>query len=621
MTFTNQTNRTSAVGNAGVGQVVPFAFPISDNSDITVLERVTATGVETTLTETTNYTVTNNGASGGSITTVTAVAATSEIHIVRDTPNTQELDLTQGGTFNAENIEAALDKNTKLTIENTDTLTRTMRIPPTDATSINMELPSSVDRNGKYLTFDANGEPAVTETVAAGSVTFSAFGETLVDDANAAAARTTLVLGPTDPLTIGVVTADGLITKTPCVDVTHPDYGAKGDGSTDDAAAFTSALSDATGGVLFVPNSAGAYIIKSQLTIPTNTIIVGQTRHVTEIQKQFNGDLFVVGENAGLRNLYLDGDGGNYTGKCMLFTGTDGRQCIAGVKATDWDLAVVDIATAAASQSNFIDCIFERTASGTGTARYAVVIDSTQQLTAKPRKFSHIETGGNCSFDFGGSNNTFVVNSVIGDVKYTAESRSVLISNSRILNQATLTIDGDNNTIVGCNISPAMTIAASVNEIAIQCNSLNNPPIIDNSGNDAVMLDYGISAYTPSITSGGSAPSLGNGTITGFATRTGMLVNVTINLTLGSTTSLGSGALRFSLPTFAPNTSAAVQYCGDAVLYDDDAAIFYRAAVQLPAATDYVTLIRDTSGSITFNDPVTWATSDTFRISFTYQAS
>src|SRR5687767_10654066 len=39
----------------------------------------------------------------------------------------------------------------------------------------------------------------------------------------------------------------------PWVDITHRDYGAVGDGATDDTAAITAAAADANGGVLFFP--------------------------------------------------------------------------------------------------------------------------------------------------------------------------------------------------------------------------------------------------------------------------------------------------------------------------------------------------------------------------------
>ena len=77
MTVSNQTNRTSVVGSGAADQEVPFTFPYAATSDITVYKRVTATGVETLLAETTNYTLTAASDTGGTLTTVTL----SLIHI------------------------------------------------------------------------------------------------------------------------------------------------------------------------------------------------------------------------------------------------------------------------------------------------------------------------------------------------------------------------------------------------------------------------------------------------------------------------------------------------------------------------------------------------------------
>jgi hypothetical protein len=162
MTVSNQTNRTSAVGTNTAGQAITVPFKIENSADLLVKQRVTATGVETVLAETTSYTVTITGDTGGTVTMVNAVPVTEEVHIIGNKDLVQSLDLTTGGTFNAENIEDAIDRNTIYAIQNKDALTRTMRIPQTDPTTINMELPTSIDRASKYLTFDANGEPAVT---------------------------------------------------------------------------------------------------------------------------------------------------------------------------------------------------------------------------------------------------------------------------------------------------------------------------------------------------------------------------------------------------------------------------------------------------------------------------
>lgn len=194
MTVSNTTARTSAVGTNAAGQEIPFTFPVSASGDLSVLTRVTATGVEATLTETTDYTIAliDSGGSGGTLTLVSALAITSECHIIRNRSKTQTLDLEQGDSFSAENVENALDRVCTHTIDNNDAVDRSLRAPSTDATSVDMELPNSIDRASQYLSFNASGEPTVVASVAPATATITAWAETFLDDASAAAARTTL---------------------------------------------------------------------------------------------------------------------------------------------------------------------------------------------------------------------------------------------------------------------------------------------------------------------------------------------------------------------------------------------------------------------------------------------
>ena len=195
MTVANQTTRTSAVGTAVAGQEIAYLFPAGATSDLIVKTRVTATGVEATLTETTNYTATVSD-TGGTVTLVAALAATSECHIYRDTPNTQSLDLVAGGSFSAENVEDALDKNARVGADNADAISRSIRAPSTDPTSVDMELPSSVDRASNWLFFDASGQPTVSAAVAPSTAVITAYAETVLAAATAAATQIVLDLEP-----------------------------------------------------------------------------------------------------------------------------------------------------------------------------------------------------------------------------------------------------------------------------------------------------------------------------------------------------------------------------------------------------------------------------------------
>ncbi len=258
MTFTNQTNRISAVGSGATGQIVPFTFPITDNSDLLVKKRVTATGVETTLDETTNYTVSNGGINGGSITTVTTIETTEQIHIIRNSPFNQQLDLKQGGDFNAESLEAMGDKNAKLNVENKDLLdNKAILFPETDASSLTNVLPSSIDRASKVLSFDSAGNATASDAVPTGSVSFTTFGTNMAEAANALAGK-------------------DVINLNHVYDVTDTVYGADNTGVADSSTAIQLAADTAAaagGGVVFLPD--GTYLLNTVISVPLKVSIKG----------------------------------------------------------------------------------------------------------------------------------------------------------------------------------------------------------------------------------------------------------------------------------------------------------------------------------------------------------
>ncbi len=449
-------------------------------------------------------------------------------------------------------------------------------------------------------------------------------------------------------------------------------YGAIGNGVADDTAAFTAAMAAST--AVYVP--PGTYKITSTLAIPNNTSLIGAGRGITKLLHAFNGDMMTLGNYSGLSNLWIDGQGSTYSGKGVVVNNGVGRQTITGCRITDFNAACLYFFSQGGAQCSVTDLIASQTNGATGTGNFAIVIQDTGSVEsgAYPRKFSHIETNGFCSFSFGSSNNTYVSNSFLGDLYYSINSRASLITNCRIANQLALSIRGNNHTIISSAITPQITIEtggpppnfAYTDNIALQGNSYNNLPIIDNSNNNRNLLDSWRLAYTPVISvdptpqaagtfvpgktyeivvvgttdftligaasntvgvqfvatgvgSGdGTAKSiviLGNGTISGTYFRKGSTTFVAVEFTHGSSTNLGTGGIRISLPHAMKND---ILFAGGTV-YMRRGSTIYQGFLQIPSAgAAFVELLRDTSGSVTYNSPGTFTTNDFIRLSLTY---
>ncbi len=398
------------------------------------------------------------------------------------------------------------------------------------------------------------------------------------------------------------------------------------DGLIDAAPALNAAL--ATGKTVYIPNPndlTKGYAIKSSINIPTNGKIVGANKQTTKLINNVPGagNMFYLNDNVQLDNLYLEGNGIAYTGKgLVMYTPTNlaaGKQLVSNCKITNFSSACVFFGKDAGSQCFFVNIEVARNNAVSGSGKYAIEIESTQQLSAIPRKFNNIESQGTPTFNFGGCNNVYITNSFLADLLYTQDSRAVLISNSRIANATSMLINGHNNTITGCDINPQVTIVNGADNISISSNSYNSPPVIDLSGNgrNSIVLNSTIT-YLPTLSTTGVQPLLGNGVLRGEWTRSGVLITLTIELTMGSTTNLGSGDLRFSIPNeiISRNTLIDAQY-GTGVCYSSSGNAIIVSV--LGTNTNYLTgLTSDTGYNIKNGIPFPKATGNVIRLSIIY---
>jgi hypothetical protein len=221
MTVSSTTARVSYSGN-GTTTVFPVPFYFLASSDLLVVLRSSA-GIETQQVLSTNYTVTGAGVlSGGSVTMTVAPPSGTSLTILRNVALTQTTDFLPNDRLPAESLEQTVDKLTMIVQQLDDSSDRSIKFPITDSPSISAVLPSSSSRAGKFLKFSSTGSP----------------------------------------------TAEAV----PTFAVSVTDFGATGDGTTDDTAAIQTAVNTAY--MLFFP--AGTYKVTSPITLRSNNHLFGE---------------------------------------------------------------------------------------------------------------------------------------------------------------------------------------------------------------------------------------------------------------------------------------------------------------------------------------------------------
>lgn len=147
----------------GASQVLPFTFRIFSPNDVIVVVTDLA-GVDITLINQSGFSVSMNvdqdTSPGGTVT----ITSTLNFKLLLSTAlaNTQPVQITNGGPFNASVITAGLDRIVVLIQQAVNAATRSLRLPISDGAGVSGAIPSVAVRGSKFLAFDASGNVTVS---------------------------------------------------------------------------------------------------------------------------------------------------------------------------------------------------------------------------------------------------------------------------------------------------------------------------------------------------------------------------------------------------------------------------------------------------------------------------
>ena len=161
MTVSSTTTKVSYSGN-GSTTAFAYTFKIFAAAEITVIIR-SSTGTETVKNLTTDYSLSNIGVDGGgNVTFGSAPASGDTVVLIRNTPNTQTLDLVENDPFLSSSFEDTLDKITHQLIEQQEEIDRSIKVSRTNSITSSEFTTNASDRASKVLGFDSSGELSVT---------------------------------------------------------------------------------------------------------------------------------------------------------------------------------------------------------------------------------------------------------------------------------------------------------------------------------------------------------------------------------------------------------------------------------------------------------------------------
>lgn len=152
-TYNDRRNEITASG----GQTAfTYDWRLDNQADVIVTHKVNSTGVVSTLTITTDYTVAGVGVAGGGTITLVTGASVNDIIILEDNRQPERTqDYTTSGDLLADTLDGDMDRRVDIMMNHERQLDRSLHVAPIELNAVSMEVPVAVA--GEAWRWDAAG--------------------------------------------------------------------------------------------------------------------------------------------------------------------------------------------------------------------------------------------------------------------------------------------------------------------------------------------------------------------------------------------------------------------------------------------------------------------------------
>lgn len=384
--------------------------------------------------------------------------------------------------------------------------------------------------------------------------------------------------------------------------------------------------------------NARSHTITAQINIPAGvclewgwgfpSVVFGQGAWL----KGFNGDMIRMGDASMLIRPLLQGVGGTWTGRGIVIDqGND--QVLEHPFINDMAGPCIEFPTD--SVGGRFRCnggyFLRHTASDP-----CIVMPATESTTFGYRLFTNPGSGGGTLFAFKNGNMTQIEGGFSAGLDWTGNTTGrVFVTGHRCA--AAVTIIGTQHHVCHNSFGGAVTLGATATEVDLSGNILSGTitlnsgaannhvqgnrsttgaAVVDNSGVATNFIDDPIqTSFTITWKGATTDPTLGNGTNTFKYQRIGRALKIHGRITMGSTTTFGSGVYSFLLPLSGVTADG---YCvGSAYALDSGTAL--RAGVATIADGASAIFI-NSDAAVNFWQPTlpqTWANGDELRFDIT----